>query len=59
MVIPLGSQFDQRVHLMIKKDGKLVDKVLQAHPVRPDDRQGNARPEGAKKPEEASEGAKP
>jgi len=29
MVIPLGSQFDQRVHLMIKKDGKLVDKVLK------------------------------
>jgi protein-L-isoaspartate(D-aspartate) O-methyltransferase len=29
MVIPLGSQFDQRVHLMVKKDGKLVDKVLK------------------------------
>ena len=29
MVIPLGGQFDQRVHLMIKKDGKLVDKVLR------------------------------
>ena len=29
MVIPLGGQFDQRVHLMIKKDGKLVDKVLK------------------------------
>ena len=29
MVIPLGGKFDQRVHLMIKKDGKLVDKVLR------------------------------
>lgn len=29
MVIPLGSQFDQRVHLMVKKDGKLVDKPLR------------------------------
>ena len=25
MVIPLGGKFDQRVHLMVKKDGKLVD----------------------------------
>ena len=25
MVIPLGGKFDQRVHIMIKKDGKLVD----------------------------------
>jgi protein-L-isoaspartate(D-aspartate) O-methyltransferase len=29
MVIPLGGQFDQRVHLMIKKDGKMIDKVLK------------------------------
>ena len=29
MVIPLGGRFDQRVHLMIKKDGKLIDKVLK------------------------------
>jgi len=29
MVIPLGGKFDQRVHLMIKKDGKLVDKALR------------------------------
>jgi protein-L-isoaspartate(D-aspartate) O-methyltransferase len=29
MVIPLGGKFDQRVHLMVKKDGKLVDKVLR------------------------------
>ena len=29
MVIPLGSRFDQIVHLMIKKDGKLVDKELR------------------------------
>ena len=29
IVIPLGGKFDQRVHLMIKKDGKLVDKVLR------------------------------
>lgn len=29
MVVPLGGRFDQRVHLMIKKDGKLVDKVLR------------------------------
>ena len=29
MVIPLGGQFDQRVHLMIKKDGQLVDKPLR------------------------------
>jgi protein-L-isoaspartate(D-aspartate) O-methyltransferase len=29
MVIPLGGQFDQRVHLMVKKDGKLVDQVLK------------------------------
>ena len=25
MVIPLGGKFDQRVHIMLKKDGKLVD----------------------------------
>lgn len=29
MVIPIGSRFDQVVHLMIKKDGKLTDKVLR------------------------------
>jgi protein-L-isoaspartate(D-aspartate) O-methyltransferase len=29
MVIPLGGRFDQVVHLMIKKDGKLTDKVLR------------------------------
>ena len=29
IVIPLGGKFDQRVHLMIEKDGKLVDKVLR------------------------------
>ncbi len=29
IVVPLGGKFDQRVHLMIKKDGKLVDKVLR------------------------------
>ncbi len=29
MVIPLGSQFDQRVHLIVKKDGKLIDTVLK------------------------------
>ena len=29
MVIPLGDRFNQSVHLMIKKDGKLEDKVLR------------------------------
>lgn len=29
MVIPLGGRFDQRVHLMVKKDGKLVDTPLR------------------------------
>jgi protein-L-isoaspartate(D-aspartate) O-methyltransferase len=30
MAIPLGSQFDQRIHLMVKKDGKMVDQVLRS-----------------------------
>jgi protein-L-isoaspartate(D-aspartate) O-methyltransferase len=50
MVIPLGSQFDQRVHLMIKKDGKLVDKVLKPTLFVP--MTGKAQ-------KEATEGAKP
>lgn len=29
LIIPIGSRFDQVVHLMIKKDGKLTDKVLR------------------------------
>ena len=29
MVIPLGDRFTQSVHLVIKKDGKLIDKVLK------------------------------
>ena len=29
MVIPIGHRFDQVVHLMIKKDGKLIDKQLR------------------------------
>ena len=28
MVVPLGGKFDQRVHIMTKKDGKLVDTVV-------------------------------
>ena len=28
IVIPLGGKFDQRVHIMIKQDGKLVDTVV-------------------------------
>jgi protein-L-isoaspartate(D-aspartate) O-methyltransferase len=53
MVIPLGSQFDQRVHLMIKKDGKLVDKVLKPTLFVP--MTGKAQKEA----KEAAEGAKP
>jgi protein-L-isoaspartate(D-aspartate) O-methyltransferase len=30
MAIPLGSQFDQRIHLMVKKDGKMVDQVYRS-----------------------------
>jgi protein-L-isoaspartate(D-aspartate) O-methyltransferase len=29
MVIPLGTRFDQVVHLIVKKDGKLIDKELK------------------------------
>lgn len=29
MVIPLGNRFTQSVHLVIKKDGKLIDKELK------------------------------
>ncbi len=29
MVIPLGDRFTQSVHLIIKRDGKLIDKVLK------------------------------
>ncbi len=29
MVIPIGSRFDQVVHLMVKKDGKLIDTQLR------------------------------
>jgi protein-L-isoaspartate(D-aspartate) O-methyltransferase len=29
MVIPVGDRFNQVVHLMVKKDGKLVDKELR------------------------------
>ncbi len=29
MVIPLGDRFTQSVHLVIKQDGKLIDKVLK------------------------------
>ena len=29
MVIPLGDRFNQSVHLVIKKDGKLIDKELR------------------------------
>lgn len=29
LVIPIGNRFDQVVHLMVKKDGKLTDKVLR------------------------------
>jgi len=29
MVIPIGDRFNQRVHLIIKKDGKRVDRVLK------------------------------
>jgi protein-L-isoaspartate(D-aspartate) O-methyltransferase len=29
LVIPIGSRFDQVVHLMIKQDGKLIDKPLR------------------------------
>ena len=43
MVIPLGDRFNQIVHLMIKKDGKLTDQRAQADPVRADDRPGPAR----------------
>lgn len=50
MVIPLGSQFDQRVHLMIKKDGKMVDTVLKPTLFVP--MTGKAQ-------KEAKEGAKP
>ena len=28
-MIPIGSRFDQVVHLMIKKDGKLIDRQLR------------------------------
>jgi protein-L-isoaspartate(D-aspartate) O-methyltransferase len=50
MVIPLGGRFDQRVHLMIKKDGKLIDKVL---------RPTLFVPMTGKAQKEAAEGAKP
>ncbi len=50
MVIPLGGKFDQRVHLMIKKDGKLTDKVL---------RPTLFVPMTGKAQREAKEGAKP
>ncbi len=29
MVIPLGDRFNQIVHLIVKKDGKLIDKELK------------------------------
>jgi protein-L-isoaspartate(D-aspartate) O-methyltransferase len=29
MVIPLGDRFTQSVHLVIKRDGKLIDKELK------------------------------
>ena len=29
LVIPIGNRFDQIVHLMIKKDGKLIDRQLR------------------------------
>ncbi|HEY2157484.1 MAG TPA: protein-L-isoaspartate(D-aspartate) O-methyltransferase [Isosphaeraceae bacterium] len=29
LVIPIGNRFDQVVHLMVKKDGKLSDKLLR------------------------------
>ena len=29
MIIPLGTRFNQTVHLIIKKDGKLLDKELK------------------------------
>ena len=29
MVIPLGDRFNQTVHLIIKKNGKLIDKELK------------------------------
>jgi protein-L-isoaspartate(D-aspartate) O-methyltransferase len=29
LVIPIGGRFDQVVHLMIKKDGKLIDRQLR------------------------------
>ena len=29
MVIPIGTRFDQMVHLMVKRNGKLVDTVLR------------------------------
>ena len=29
LVIPLGGRFDQVVHLMVKKDGKLIDRQLR------------------------------
>jgi protein-L-isoaspartate(D-aspartate) O-methyltransferase len=50
MVIPQGSQFDQRLHLMVKKDGKMVDTVLKSTLFVP--MTGKAQ-------KEAKEGAKP
>ncbi len=38
MVIPLGTRFNQVVHLIVKKDGKRIDKRAQADVVRADDR---------------------
>ena len=54
MVIPLGDRFNQVVHLMTKKDGKLTDTRAPADPVRADDR---ARPSGGRRKEgEAARG---
>jgi len=43
MVIPLGDRFTQSVHLVIKKDGKLIKTELKPTTVRPHDRPRPAR----------------
>ena len=54
MVIPLGGKFDQRVHLMVKKDGKLVDTATP-QPTLFVPMTGRAQQEAKK----ATEGSKP
>ena len=46
IVIPVGTRYQQVLHLMRKRDGKLVTRIAACHAVRPDDRHGRGLAQG-------------